>query len=69
MPVTLAEKDKDLTITRIGGTQEVKQHLADLGFVVGGILKVVSSINGNLIVSVKGVRVALSEEMARKIMV
>lgn len=69
MPITLAEKDKDLTITRIGGTQEVKQHLADLGFVVGGMLKVVSSINGNLIVSVKGVRIALSEEMARKIMV
>lgn len=69
MPITLAEKDKDLTITRIGGTQEVKQHLADLGFVVGGMLKVVSSINGNLIVSVKGVRIALSEEMARRIMV
>ena len=69
MPITLAETDKELTITRIGGSQEIKQHLADLGFVVGGTVKVVSSINGNLIVSVKGVRIALSTEMAQKIMV
>ena len=69
MPITLAEKDKELTIARIGGTPEVKQHLADHGFVVGGTLTVVSSIDGNLIVSVKGVRIALSTEMAQKIMV
>ena len=69
MPVTLAEKNKELTITRIGGNKEVKQHLADLGFVAGGTVKVVSSIGGNLIVFVKGVRIALSSEMAQKIMV
>lgn len=69
MPITLAEKDKELTIVRIGGTPEVRQHLADLGFVAGGTLTVVSSIDGNLIVSVKGVRIALSTEMAQKIMV
>lgn len=67
MPLTFADKDTDHVITRIGGTPEVRQHLADMGFVVGGSVKVVSSIDGNLIVSVKGVRVALSNEMAQRI--
>lgn len=69
MPLTFADKDKDHVITRIGGDSEVRQHLADMGFVAGGSVKIVSSINGNLIVSIKGVRVALSNEMAQKIFV
>ena len=69
MPLTFADKDRNHVITRIGGGSEVRQHLADMGFVAGGSVKIVSSINGNLIVSIKGVRVALSNEMAQKIFV
>lgn len=69
MPLTLADTGDELTIQRIGGNPEVKSHLADLGFVVGGNVSVVSSLQGNLIVTVKGARIALSEGMARKIYV
>ena len=48
---------------------EVKKHLEDLGFVAGGTVSIVSSLGGNVIVKVKEARVAISEEMARKIMV
>ena len=51
------------------GSPEVKKHLEDMGFVAGGLVTVVSSLNGNVIVKVKEARVAISEEMARKIMV
>ena len=53
----------------MGGSPEVKKHLEDMGFVAGGLVTVVSSLNGNVIVKVKEARVAISEEMARKIMV
>ena len=56
-------------IHKVGGSPEVKKHLEDLGFVAGGTVTVVSSLNGNVIVKVKEARVAISEEMARKIMV
>ena len=57
------------TIKRIGGSPEVKQHLENLGFVVGGNVTVVSALGENVIVNVKEARVAISAEMARKIMV
>jgi len=69
MPLTFAAVGEDSTILRIGGTAEVKKHLEDLGFVVGGNVKIVSTIGGNLIVNVKESRVAISREMAAKIMV
>ena len=69
MPLNLADPGKEEIIKRIGGTPEVKQHLESLGFVVGGSATVVSSINGNIIVNVKESRVAISKEMAAKIMV
>ncbi len=69
MPLNLADPGKEEIIKRIGGTPEVKQHLENLGFVVGGSATVVSSINGNIIVNVKESRVAISKEMAAKIMV
>ncbi len=69
MPLTLADLDKEYTIKRIGGTLEVRNHLNNLGFTVGGTVKVVSTINGNLIVNVKETRVALDRELAQKIMV
>ena len=69
MPLNLADPGKETVIKRIGGSQEVKQHLENLGFVVGGNATVVSSIGGNIIVNVKESRIAISKEMAAKIMV
>ena len=69
MPLLLADAGEEVMIRKIGGNPEVKQHLADLGFVAGGSVSVISTINGNLIVNVKGSRVAISREMAAKIMV
>lgn len=69
MPLNLADPGKETIIKRIGGSPEVKQHLENLGFVVGGNATVVSSIGGNIIVNVKESRVAISKEMAAKIMV
>ena len=69
MPLTLANVDEEYTIKKIGGSPEVKKHLENLGFVVGGTITVVSSINGNQIVKVKESRVAINDEMARRIMI
>ncbi|MBO4391724.1 MAG: ferrous iron transport protein A [Clostridia bacterium] len=69
MPLALAAVGEENTVKRIGGNQEVKQHLENLGFVVGGNVTVITSLGGNVIVNVKESRVAISEEMARKIMV
>lgn len=69
MPLTLANSDEENIIRKIGGSAEVKKHLEDLGFVVGGSVTVISTISGNLIVNVKDSRVAISREMAQKIMV
>ncbi len=69
MPLSLATVGEQNTVVRITGTPEVKKHLEDLGFVVGGNVTVVTSLAGNVIVNVKEARVAISEEMARKIMV
>ena len=69
MPLTLASPGEENMIRKVGGSPETKQHLADLGFVAGGNVTVVSTIGGNLIVNVKESRVAISREMAGKIMV
>ena len=69
MPLTLADTGQDNTVKRIGGKPEVRRYLENLGFVVGGNVRVISTLGGNVIVNVKEVRVAVSEEMARKIMV
>ena len=69
MPLCLANPGEDNVIKKIGGSPEVKKHLENLGFVVGGRVKIVNSLGGNVIVNVKEARVAISEEMARKIMV
>ena len=53
----------------MGGNAEVKKHLEDLGFVAGGTVTVVAALGGNVIVKVKEARIAISEEMARKIMI
>ena len=69
MPLMYADEGETLVIKRIGGLAETKQHLADLGFVVGGNVTVVSKVGGNVIVNVKESRVAISREMAQKIMI
>ena len=69
MPLLLVGVGEDNIIRKVGGNQETKKHLEDLGFVVGGTVTVVSEINGNLIVKVKDSRVAISREMAGKIMI
>lgn len=69
MPLALANAGEQNIIKKIGGSPEVKQHLENLGFVVGGTVTIVNTLAGNLIVNVKGTRVAISEEMARKIMI
>ena len=69
MPLTLAEVGEENIIKKIGGKQEIKAHLENLGFVVGGVVKGINTIGGNVIVSVKESRIAISKEMAQKIMI
>ncbi|MCH1982793.1 ferrous iron transport protein A [Ruminococcus sp. OA3] len=69
MPLTLAKTGEINSIKRIGGKDEVKRFLENLGFVVGSSVTVVSENNGNVIVNVKESRVAISREMANKIMI
>lgn len=69
MPLCFADTDCENTIKKIGGSPEVKKHLENLGFVVGGNVRVVNRLGSNVIVNVKESRVAISEEMAQKIMV
>ena len=69
MPLLLAGVGEDNIIRKVGGSQELKKHLEDLGFVAGATVTIVSEIGGNLIVSVKDTRIAISREMAGKIMV
>ncbi len=69
MPLTLADNGEEYVVKRMGGSAEIKKHLEDLGFVVGTAVSVINTIGGNLIVKVKESRVAISKEMAQKIMV
>lgn len=69
MPLSFAELNAVNTIKKVGGSKEQHHHLENLGFVEGAQVIVVSKMNGNVIVNIKDVRVAISEELARKIMV
>ncbi len=69
MPLALASAGEENIIKRVGGSPEMKKHLEDMGFVAGGTVSIISDIGGNLIVNVKDTRVAISREMAGKIMV
>ena len=69
MPLNLAEIGRKMMIHKIGGTPEVRRHLEDMGFVPGSVATIVTSLNGNLIVRVKETRAAMSEEIARMVMV
>ena len=69
MPLPLANIGEEYLIRKVGGSPEVKKHLEDLGFVAGGTATLITVLNGNVIVKFKEARVAIREEMARKIMV
>ncbi len=69
IPLSYANPGEEAVIRRIGGSPEVKKHLENLGFVVGGSVTVITALNGNVIVKVKESRVAVNDEMARKIMI
>lgn len=69
MPLTLAGIGEENIIKKIGGSPEVRAHLENLGFVAGGNVTIITTMAGNIIVNVKEARVAISKEMANKIMV
>ena len=69
MPLTMAKPGETVTIRKITGKDEVRQHLAELGFVVDGTVTVVNELAGNLILQVKDSRIALDRTMANRIMV
>ena len=69
MPLTMAKAGETVTIRKITGKDEVRQHLAELGFVVDGDVTVISEVAGNLILRVKDGRVALDRSMATRIMI
>ncbi len=69
MPLILADPGEEAIIKRVGGNPEMKKHLEDMGFTVGGAVTVMNTIGGSLIVKIKESRVAISKEMAQKIMI
>ena len=69
MPLTVAKSGEGNTIKKIGGSAEIKQHLENLGFVPGTHVTVITEIDGNVIVNIKESRIAVSREMASKIMI
>ena len=69
IPLVFANVGESSIIKKVGGSPKVKKHLENLGFVVGSSVTVINSIGGNLIVNVKEARVAVSKEMAQKIMI
>ncbi len=69
LPLSYAEVNEPNVIKKVTGNPEMKKHLEDMGFVTGGIVRVVAEMGGNLIVDVKDTRIAISREMAQKIMI
>ena len=69
MPLTMSKAGYTVTIQKIAGKDEVRQHLAELGFVVGETITVVNEISGNLIIQVKEARIALDKTLAMRVIV
>ena len=69
MPLTMANIGETNTIKRVGGNEETRRFLANLGFVVDAEVTVLSAIGGNVIVNIKDSRVAVNADMARQIMI
>lgn len=69
MPLTMARAGENALIRKVGGKEEIRLHLENMGFVPGAKVTVISTISGNVIVNIKESRVAISREMANKIMI
>lgn len=69
IPLSVADLNETLIIRKIGGSPEIKKHLEDLGFTVGGTVTLINKLGENVIVRVKESRIAINDEMARRIMV
>ena len=69
MPLSMAKEGGPNVIKKVGGKEETRQFLENLGFVTGGMVTVISQMGGNLIVNIKESRVAIGKDMANKIMV
>ena len=69
MPLTMANVGETNVLKKIGGKEETRRFLENLGFVVGGVVTVISEVGGNIIVNVKDSRVAIGKDMANKILV
>ena len=69
MPLIMAQPGEEMIIRKVGGSPELKKHLEDMGFTAGSAVTVMNTIGGNLIVKVKESRVAVSKEMAARIMI
>ena len=69
MPLSMVNEGEPNVIRKVGGKEEIRKFLENLGVVVGGTVNVVSENDGNLIVNVKDSRVAIGKDMANKIMV
>ncbi|MBR6237435.1 MAG: ferrous iron transport protein A [Lachnospiraceae bacterium] len=69
IPLSMADQGEDMIVRKVGGKPEVRQHLENLGFVVGSNIQLISELDGNVIVNVKESRIAISKEMAMKIYV
>ena len=69
MPLSYATPGEESVIRKIGGSPDVKKHLENLGFVAGSTVIIITALDGNIIVKVKESRIAISDEMARKIMI
>lgn len=69
IPLTLCKTGESMEIAKVGGKDDIKNHLYDLGFVTGAKISVVNELAGNIIVNIKDCRVAIDKQMAQKIMV
>ena len=69
LPLSMADRGEPRTIFKIGGKDEVRRHLAELGLVVGEQVQVVNQLGGNIILQVKDSRIALDSGLAQRIMI
>lgn len=69
MPITMAKAGESVPIKKVTGNDATRRHLAELGFVVGACITVVSQIGGSMILSVKDSRIALDKAMANRILI
>lgn len=69
MPLTMAKVGEPATIRKVGGKEETRKFLENLGFIAGSVVTVISEISGNLILNVKDCRIALGKDMAKKIII